>query len=102
MITNSNILKDKKLTKFLEEELSKYPSTPVEFEDNSYIPSKEEIEAFSDYELDYLVMSANMDVSDMLSFPEECEQLEKRYNIIKEMVLQEKLKRGLTEWNLKY
>lgn len=94
MITNKNILKDKKLTTYLEEELAKYPSTPVEFENNTYIPSKEEIEVFSDYELDYLVMSANMDVSDVLSFEDECEYQEKRYNTIKEMVTQEKLRRG--------
>ena len=94
MITNQNILKDKELAEYLEKELSKYPQTPECFENPDYIPTKEELKEFTEYQLDYLLMSANMDVSDVLSYPDRSKVLKERYNLIADMISQEKKERS--------
>ena len=66
-IANSFIREnDSELAKFLDEELSMCANIPAYFDDYNYIPTEDEIKTFTKVQLEYLVMSANVDESDEL------------------------------------
>ena len=57
---------DSELADFLDIELSKYPEVPDCFDDYDFVPTEDELKDYTDYQLEYLQMSANVDESDAL------------------------------------
>ena len=89
-ITNKNILADKELTNFLNEELKDAPEI-ITLED--VINSKVDIKTISDAELNDLVNDASI-AEDFAYGTEEEEYCKTIYNKIKETVKAEKIRRN--------
>ena len=84
---------DSELADFLDEVLTKYPEVPDCFDDYDFIPTEDDIKAYTEYQLEYLQMSVNVDESDALYEGGELyEKLHARNIRVKKMI-QEELKR---------
>lgn len=84
---------DSELADFLDEELTKYPEVPDCFDDYNFVPTEDDIKTYTEYQLEYLQMSVNVDESDALYEGGELyEKLHTRNIRIKKMI-QEELKR---------
>ena len=57
---------DTELADFLDEELEYYSYIPECFDDKSYIPTKDELKFYDEKQLEYLMVSANIDEADAL------------------------------------
>ena len=82
---------DPELAEFLDEELKdvpecRYPTT------TDYIPTPEELKKFTQEELTYLLMDASSD-ADMAYNTDNFDILNKRYEIIRELIMEERVTR---------